>query len=81
MQRGPFEQGSLSRRDWRIRREGFGVHAYERLTIVRGPESWVYTFYPDRIADNGRGEQAPLWAESERALQDDLGMTSRTAHG
>ena len=29
----------------------------------------------------GGEEQAQVWAESERALQEDLGMTSRTTHG
>lgn len=41
-------------------------------------ESGVYPFYPDVEADNGRREQSQadqrtVWAELERALQDELG--------
>jgi hypothetical protein len=84
-----YAVGALSRRGWRITTgvvpyyppgaKGAAVISTSGSSSSERREAGVYPFYPRPAADHGRGEQGQadrltVWAELERALQDELGV-------
>jgi hypothetical protein len=81
--------GTLYHRGWRITNgvvpyyppgaKGAAVMPISGSPSSERQEPGVYPFYPHRATDNARGEQRQadrltVWAELERALQDELGV-------
>ena len=84
-----YAVGTIYRRGWRITTGvvpyyPLGAKGAAMMPASGSPsserrESGVYPFYPHPAADQGRGEQGQanqltVWAELERALQDELGV-------
>ncbi len=84
-----YAVGSIYRRGWRITTgvvpyyppsaKGAAMMPASGSPSSEGQEPGVYPFYPQPAADQGRGEpgpadRLPVWAELERAVQDELGV-------